>query len=90
MAYAENSDLFALDLFKSEAFAWRFSEKKETTSADVSFLKKLRIKDCNIIKKKTATQWSPCEFCKNLKKIFFTDHIRMTASVKFQHSAYFF
>ena len=90
MAYAENSDLFALDLFKSEAFVGRFSAKKETTSADVCFFKKLRIKDCNIIKKKTATQWSPFEFCKNLKKIFFTGHIRATASVKFQHPAYFF
>ena len=58
----------------------RYSKKKkvsfkilqnlqENTSARVSFLKKLRARTCNFIKKETLVQLFPCEFCKNLKNV---------------------
>ena len=36
---------------------------------------------CNFIKKESLVQVFSCEFCKISKKIFFTEHLRETASV---------
>ena len=36
---------------------------------------------CNFIKKETLTQVFSCEFCEISKNIFFTEHLRTTASV---------
>ena len=37
---------------------------------------------CNFINKETLAQVSSCEFCEIFKIAFFTEHLRMTASVK--------
>ena len=90
IAYAENSDLLAVDLFTSEAFVRRFSVKKRKHLRRSLFQIKLRNTACNIIIKETAAQLFHCEFSKNFKKAFFADHVQATASVKFQHSYTFF
>ena len=41
----------------------------------------LRPTACNFIKKETLTQVFSCEICKIFKNTFFTEHLRMTASV---------
>ena len=40
----------------------------------------LRPEACNFIKKETLAQASSCEFCEIFKNIFFTEHVRATAS----------
>ena len=40
----------------------------------------LRHEACNIIKKETRAQVFPCEFCEISKNLFFTEHLRVTAS----------
>ena len=37
---------------------------------------------CNFIKKETLAQAFYCECCKIFKNTFFTEHLRVTASVK--------
>ena len=36
---------------------------------------------CNFIKKETLAQVFSCEFCEIFKNTFFTEHLRMTASI---------
>ena len=45
------------------------------------FLIKLQAKACNFIKKEPPKQVLSCEFCEMFKNNFFTEHLRVTASV---------
>ena len=59
----------------------KISQKsQENTCARVSFLKKLQDSTCNYIKKETLAQVFSRDFCEIFKNIFFTDHLRTTAS----------
>ena len=52
--------------------------------AKVSFLIiKLQTKACDFIEKETLAVVFSCEFCKNFKSTFFTEHLWTTASVLF-------
>ena len=44
---------------------------QESTCAIVSFLIKLQVDDCSVIKKETLAQVFSCEFCKIFKNTFF-------------------
>ena len=44
------------------------------------FFNKVPGQACNFIKKESLTQVFSCEFCKNFKNTFFTEHLRATAS----------
>ena len=44
------------------------------------FFNKLQPQACNFIKKDTLAQVFSCELCEISKKIFFTEHLRTTAS----------
>ena len=41
----------------------------------------LRLDACNFIKKEAVAQVFSCEFCEISKSAFFTEHLRVTASV---------
>ena len=59
----------------------KISQKsQENTCARVSFLKKLQDSTCNYIKKETLAQVLLRDYCEIFKNIFFTDHVRTTAS----------
>ena len=47
------------------------------------FFIKLQASACNFPKKETLTLVFSCKFCKISKKIFFTEHLRPTASERF-------
>ena len=53
----------------------------ENTCARVSFLIKLQAWDCNFIKKVALAQVLSREFCEVSKNTFFTEQLRVTASV---------
>ena len=57
---------------------------QENTCAKISLLKSCRFQDCNFIKKEPLAQVFSCEFCEMFKNIFFTEHLRTTASVKWK------
>ena len=56
---------------------------QEKTCAKVSLLIKLQASACNYIKKETPAQMFSCELCEIIKNIFFTEHLRVTASENF-------
>ena len=53
----------------------------ENTSIRVSFLIKFQAETYDFIKKESLAQVFSCTFCKNSYKSFFTEHLRLTASV---------
>ena len=57
---------------------------QENTYAKISLLKSCRRQDCNFIKKEHLAQVFCCEFCEMFKNIFFTEHLRTTASVEWK------
>ena len=62
------------------------------------FYLKCSPKACNFIKKEILAQVFSCEFCKDFKNNFFTEHLRATASIIFltvfgfrdEYNLYFF
>ena len=58
-----------------------FANSLENACARVSSLKKLHAGACKIIKKETLAQVFSSEFSEIFKYTFFTEHLRMTASV---------
>ena len=54
---------------------------QENSSARVSFLIKLEASACNFIKKETLVQVFSSDFYEISNNIFFTEHLRVTASV---------
>ena len=54
---------------------------QEKTCVRVSFLIKIQARACNFIEKETLAQVFSCEFCKSSKNTFFTEQLRVTASV---------
>ena len=56
---------------------------QENTCARVSYLIKMQASACNFIKNEILTQVFSCEFGEISKITFFTEHIRVTASVVF-------
>ena len=50
--------------------------------ARVSFLITLEAETCNFIKKETLAQVLSCKFGEIFKNIYFTEHVRTTASDK--------
>ena len=57
------------------------NHSQESTCVRVSFLIKLQPWVCNFIIKETLAQVLSCEFCETFKNTFFTEHLRMTASM---------
>ena len=57
------------------------NHSQESTCVRVSFLIKLQPWVCNFIIKETLVQVLSCEFCETFKNIFFTEHLRTTASM---------
>ena len=53
---------------------------QKNTCVGGSFLTKFQA--CNFIKKETSTQMFSCEFFEMFRNTFFTEHLRMSASVK--------
>ena len=55
---------------------------QENTCGRISFLTKLQA--CNFIKKDALAQEFSCEFCEIFKNTFFTEHLWVSVSVKYQ------
>ena len=53
---------------------------QENTCARVSFFNKAAGRAATLLKKETLAQVFSCDFCEISKNIFFTEHIRVTAS----------
>ena len=64
-------------LYKKKVFLEISQNSQENTFARVSFLIKFFL--IYFIKTETLAQVFSCEFCKILKKTFFTEHLRATA-----------
>ena len=55
------------------------SQNSQNNTCDrVSFLIKLQVLACNIIKKETVSQAFSCDFCKIFENAFFTDYLGST------------
>ena len=76
-------ELWQEDKRLSEAFARSCSIRKGILRNFTKFHRKTpvpRPDACNFIKKETMVQVFSCEFCEISKNIFFTEHLRATAS----------
>ena len=62
-----------LEVFYKKRCCWKFRKIHTKTPVPVSLA-------CNFFKKETLAQVFSCEFCEIFKNIFFTEHLRVTAS----------
>ena len=65
-------------MYSEKMKAKHIEEQKQPP--EVFFFNKVAGLACNFIKKKTLTQVFSCEFCEISKNIYFTEHLRTTAS----------
>ena len=68
------------EVFCEKGVLRNFEKTQENTCARVSFLISCRAEACNFIKKEALAQVFSCEFYEISKNIFFTEHLRTTAS----------
>ena len=63
-------------VFCKKVVLTNFAKLLEKHQCRVSFLISCRLKACNFIKQGISAQLFSCEFCKNLRTVFFIEHLR--------------